>query len=152
MKITAEKTSEKVEVNHRIYSKSESKTLGSRGVIISDDIVVKFDNGTSGWNAQCNQEGLTYNLINAKDKKYFATVKAFGNNWLVMEKVSFHGIGSSHVTESQYATAKKVLARLMKKYDLIDMHEGNYGIDTITGKLVIFDFLARRFHTGYYNK
>jgi hypothetical protein len=153
MIISAEQTSESVSINRKVYSKSQAVSMSSRAVMILDDVVLKFDNGTTGFKAQCQQEALTYNMIKANDKKYFARVIDSGNNWLVMKKVNFVSITDPSVTDEEYNTAKKVLARLENQYKLIDLSNNNtnYGIDTITRKLVIFDFLSSNYHKGYFN-
>jgi hypothetical protein len=148
MIILAEKTSDVVEVNRKPYSSKDGKKISNRSIVFLDDVVIKFDTGRNGWKAQCNAEGLTFNTINANDKKYFATVKAFGNNWIVMSKVSFYHIDSSCVTDKQRATAERTLDRLKDKYGLFDIHNENYGIDDITGKLIIFDYVSHKYHNG----
>lgn len=140
MKITSD--GNKITVNKKTVTTENATYKGCRNVVFLDDVVVKFDTSRSGIGKQCEAEGINYMRIKPNDKKYFGTVLAYGEFWLVMKKYDFYKMveGSEHFTPKQYKSANVTLERLKNKYDLNDMHTGNIGILKSTGKLIIFDF------------
>lgn len=140
IKITEKMVIIERENNHTTSKrKTSAKTPGYRDILFFDDIVIKFDAPHRGhFGTQCQNEVEKYMEIEEEDKKYFATVLDSGDGWVAMERVFFDN-PNSYSNYSKNSEAYKIKYYLQNKYNLGDLHSGNWGIKE-NGEPIIFDY------------